>query len=144
MLLPIGILSTLQFDKDGVQEKDVNGFCETSVTKESENTFIETKKLHECSERAQNEYGIQAGSFKTISAIKPLDSTSKCTFTISNNVIKSVECEEKHIFRPFSAGYKSPSGAMTFVKQSMNFAGFSKTVPLNVNINGKYQAFLLI
>lgn len=131
-------MSTLQFDKDGVQEKDVNGFCETSVTAESENTFIETKKLHECSERAQNEYGIQAGSFKTISAVKPLDSTSTCTYAMDKNVIKSVSCQEKHIFRPFSAGYKSESGAMTIVKQSMTFNGVSKAVVPTINIKSMY------
>ena len=119
-----------------MQEKDVNGFCETSVTSESENTFVETKKLHECSERAQNEFGIQAGSFKTISAVKPLDSTSTCTFAMDKNMIKSVFCQEKHIFRPFSAGYKSESGAMTYVKQSMTFVELSKAVVPTINIKG--------
>lgn len=67
-----GILSTLQFDQDQTTEKDVNGICSSTINKESENTFTETKKLHECQERAQNEYGVQAASFQTESAVKPL------------------------------------------------------------------------
>ena len=40
-----------------------------------------------------------------------------------NEKIIDVQCEETHIFRPFSAGFEKPSGAMTFVKQSMRSRG---------------------
>ena len=41
---------------------------------------------------------------------------------MAGNKIQSVECEETHIFRPFSAGYTKPAGAMTTVKQTMKLA----------------------
>jgi len=119
-----GILSTLQVDQANTQETDVNGVCQSTVVKDSETTMTETKKLSECSERAQNNYGIQAASFKTGDSVQPLDSSSKCVYTMKGDMIKNVECEEEHIFRPFSAGYNSPSGAMTVVKQSMKFVSF--------------------
>ena len=37
--------------------------------------------------------------------------------------IIDVECAETHIFRPFSAGFETPSGAMTLVSQRMRFMG---------------------
>ena len=41
---------------------------------------------------------------------------------MAGNKIQSVECDETHIFRPFSAGYTKPAGAMTTVKQTMKLA----------------------
>ena len=132
-----GILSTLQVDQNGMEEIDVNGVCKSTVEQKDEKTVVETKKLSDCIERAQNEYGIQAASFKTPSTIKPLDSDSKCTYTMDKDMIKSVECEEQHIFKPFSAGYESPSGAMTMVKQSMKFVAFEKPILAKRRATGK-------
>lgn len=52
------------------------------------------------------------------------------------------QCAETHIFRPFSAGFEKPSGAMTFVKQSMKFV---REKPGRVAINfeiGRLLSFL--
>lgn len=133
-----GILSTLQVDQNNMEEIDVNGVCKSTVEQKDENTVVETKKLSDCIERAQNEYGIQAASIKTPSAVKPLDSDSKCTFTMNKDMIKSVVCEEQHIFKPFSAGYESPSGAITFVEQTMKFVAFKTPSPSKLRASGKH------
>lgn len=126
-----GILSALQVDQTTTEEMDVNGVCETTIVKDSANTITETKKLSECSKRAQNNYGIQAASFKAGETVQPLDSTSKCVYTLDGEMIKSVKCNEQHIFRPFSAGYESPSGAMTIVEQTLKFKSFVNVPSIN-------------
>lgn len=132
-----GILSTLQVDKDDDLETDVNGICQTSVTMENGNV-VKTKKLSDCLKRAQNVYGIQTASFKTVSTLKPLDSNSKCTYKMDGDMIKKVFCEESHLFRPFSAGYETPSGAMTIVKQSMKMVTSKQAPKSNIAIEGKF------
>jgi hypothetical protein len=127
-----GILSQLQLDQNAQVETDVNGVCDVEVT-ESNGKIIKTKDLSKCSKRAVNEIGLQSGSVQTESGLKPLASTSKCTYEIAKvakesplKFIKSVVCEETHMFRPFSAGFKSPSGALTTVSQKLVFTGPGK------------------
>lgn len=52
--------------------------------------------------------------------LKPLDSKSVCKYYLSEEgEIINAQCEESHLFKPFSAGYKTPSGAMTVVTQRL-------------------------
>ena len=60
-----------------------------------------------------------------------------------NDQIVDVQCAEIHIFRPFSAGFEKPSGAITFVKQSMKFVGH-KTGKVSVNFEISMLYFLII
>lgn len=133
-----GILSTLQVDKDAELETDVNGLCKPEVTMEGDK-IVKTKKLSECYKRAQNIYGIQSASFKTESSLKPLNSNSKCTYTMDGETIKNVVCEESHLFRPFSAGYETPSGAMTIVKQTMKFVTGQNAPVSSVKVESEYN-----
>ena len=55
--------------------------------------------------------------------IKPLNSKSVCEYITENDKIIAVECEESHLFRPFSAGYKKPAGAITKVTQKLKLEG---------------------
>lgn len=126
-----GILSALQLDETKSDETDVNGACQYRITK-NEGSIIKTKSLSDCSQRALNEIGIQAASFKTGSDLKPLNSMSTCTYTMDGNTVRSVNCVEKHLFRPFSAGYKTTAGAMTVVNQKMEFSAL-------IGINEKYE-----
>lgn len=57
-----GILSTLQLQTDADEEIDVNGKCKVTYT-EKHGVVVKTKDLSECSERAQNEIGLQTASF---------------------------------------------------------------------------------
>lgn len=112
------IVSSLQFDDKQTTETDINGDCTYEITTES-GKITKTKKLSECSNCAQNEIGLQVSSFKTMTDLKPLDSQSTCTYEMNGNEINNVMCNEVHVFRPFSAGYKTPSGSMTTVKTTM-------------------------
>jgi len=112
------VLSTFQLDGQSGEETDVHGVCKTTVA-DKDGSIVKSKSLSDCSNRVQNEIGIQSSSIKTESSLKPLESTSGCTYVLDGEKIRSVECEEKHIFRPFSAGYQTTSGAMTFVNQKI-------------------------
>jgi hypothetical protein len=113
-----GILSTLQLDTDATTEVDINGECPTTFTTK-DGQVTKEKRLTDCSKRSRSEIGIQSASIKTSVDLKPLDSKSECVYSINDGEITSVECSETHLFRPFSAGYKTPSGAMTTVSQSL-------------------------
>ena len=127
-----GILSTIQLDETATLESDVNGKCETKVVRNGR-IIVKTKTLSECSDRAQDEIGIQSASIKTSSDLKPLNSKSTCIYKVSDDeTIADVKCEENHLFRPFSATYETTSGAMTLVKQSMKLIDFK-------NINYKFD-----
>ena len=113
-----GILSTLQLDEAATEEIDVNGKC-TMKIENIDGTVVKTKKLSECSHRAQNEIGFQSSSIKSATNLKPLDSSSTCKYSLDGDGIESAICDETHIFQPFSAGYETPSGAITTVKQTL-------------------------
>lgn len=114
-----GVLSAFQLNEQATLETDINGECETSVTKEN-GVVIKSKSLTDCSKRARSEIGIQSASIRTDMDLKPLDSKSVCKYYLSEEgEIINAQCEESHLFKPFSAGYKTPSGAMTVVTQRL-------------------------
>lgn len=133
-----GILSSLQVDEKMTSETDINGVCDTEITV-SGNQVVKSKQLSKCSNRAQNEIALQTSTFKTQSDLKPLDSTSTCKYILSNGHIETVLCEESHLFKPFSAGYKSPSGAMTTVKQTLAYKGSSNSAIVPSKLRGRFR-----
>jgi len=113
-----GILSALQLDVAATKETDVNGICDVVVTKEK-GQVVKSKDLSKCEKRGVNEIGIQSSSMQTESSLKPLTSSSSCSYTLDSSKIKKVVCKENHLFRPFSAGFKGQSGALTTTEQSL-------------------------
>ena len=113
-----GMLSTLQIDETATEEIDVNGKCAIDI-ENIDGKVVKTKKLSGCSHRAQNEIGFQSSSIKSTTNLKPLDSSSTCKYSLDGDVIESAICDETHIFKPFSAGYETPSGAITTIKQTL-------------------------
>ena len=128
------MLSALQVEDSSSKEIDVNGECATTIEIENGN-IIKSKKLSECKNRAMNEIGIQTASIKTESSLKPLDSSVKCQYVMENAIVKSVRCHEQHIFKPFSAGYESPSGAMTIVKQNLTLVSSNPSTKVKMIIS---------
>lgn len=113
-------MSAFQLDEKATVETDINGECKTTISVD-ESSITKTKSLTECSKRARSEIGIQSASIKTDMDLKPLDSKSVCKYQLGEEgEIRSVQCQETHMFRPFSAGYKTPSGAMTIVTQQLD------------------------
>ncbi len=51
--------------------------------------------------------------------------------------ILSIECQEAHIFRPFSAGYQKPAGAITSVKQILKLVGEKRGGRVDVAVDKK-------
>merc|ERR1711881_241477 len=103
-----GILSTLQLQKDSMTETDINGDCAMTTSTDADGIITKSKDLTNCDKRGINEIGLQTSSIQSeSSALKPLASSSKCTFQVDQNSIKEVKCEEEHLFRPFSAGHKT-------------------------------------
>nr|XP_012555900.2 uncharacterized protein LOC100199505 [Hydra vulgaris] len=134
-----GILSTIQLEESVSVESDVNGFCKTTITQE-DGKIVKSKKLSDCSQRTIQEIGFHAATIKSESDLKVLDSNSKCVYKISGNIINSVSCEETHLFKPFSAGHKAPSGAVTTVKQTLSNLQESKASSITSKIiDGKMQ-----
>jgi hypothetical protein len=128
-----GIVSQLQLDVNGQVETDVNGICDVHITNK-DGGIIKEKDLAACSKRAVNEIGLQSSTMQSPSDLKPLASKSKCTYQATDAQINSVICEETHVFRPFSAGFKSTSGAVTTVKTTLKFNKAGKIVG-KINLN---------
>ncbi|XP_065673744.1 uncharacterized protein LOC100199505 isoform X2 [Hydra vulgaris] len=134
-----GILSTIQLEESVSVESDVNGLCKTTITQE-DGKVVKSKKLSDCSQRTIQEIGFHAATIKSESDLKVLDSNSKCVYKMSGNIINSVSCEETHLFKPFSAGHKAPSGAVTTVKQTLSNLQESKASSITSKIiDGKMQ-----
>ena len=51
---------------------------------------MKSKELSECSDRVREEIGIQSSTIKTSSNMKPLNSKSTCTFTLTGEDIQKV------------------------------------------------------
>jgi len=128
-----GIISTLQLQTDATEEIDVNGKCKVEFSNK-DGVIVKTKDLSDCSDRALNEIGLQTANFAhNKMPVKPLTSKSICHYVLDGNEkIKSVQCDESHIFRPFSAGYSKPAGAITTVKQVMEFEGVKRASRFSV------------
>lgn len=131
------MLSAFQIDETSGMETDVNGICQATV-ESVKGKLVKTKKLTDCSVRGVNEIGIQTATIKTQSSLKPLDSNSECAYVMEGNLIKSVTCKETHLFRPFSAGYESPSGAMTFVNQELKFVKYQQVLDVKMTAASKF------
>jgi len=114
--------------KDSATETDINGECSMTMSTDSNGNIIKTKDLTNCEKRGINEIGLQTTTIQSeASPLKPLASSSKCTYKVDQTSIKEVSCEEEHVFRPFSAGYETTSGAVTTVKQTMKKVKEDKT-----------------
>lgn len=64
-----------------------------------------------------------------------LNSTNICELSIDDRIYKTIKCEEKHIFRPFS---KKEAGATTITRQLVTLIGTStKTQDMMLDDKGK-------
>ncbi|KAK7070069.1 hypothetical protein SK128_004352 [Halocaridina rubra] len=123
-----GVLSTFQnsmnhLNLETVKETDISGACTThyDVSMEGEiTTAVKVKDLASCERRSDLKTYIASTSYATDSPIQSLPiflSTSKCTQEISEGLVRRIECEETHKFRPFSS---EEGGAQTTVKSIMS------------------------
>ncbi|KAI8787576.1 apolipophorin [Biomphalaria glabrata] len=137
-----GLLSAFQNSmanldsNDRVTEIDVTGECkaEYNVSKSwgawnKDTTVTKSKNLRACTNRDGYKSFLQTTPYKIISDIQSLPiirSTHMCSQVISSaKLLKSVTCEEKHIYVPFS---NDQSGGKTIVRQSLILAAQKSTV----------------
>ncbi|XP_060558872.1 apolipophorins-like isoform X2 [Ruditapes philippinarum] len=126
-----GIISLIQNNMDDfstsvtVLETDVSGICNTmySVLESYEDYFSiqKSKDLVSCTDRHSFKSFIQGVPYTSKSYIKSLPlmkSDYNCKSEIESGLLKSVQCVEKNMLRPFS---KSDSGAVTVNKQFLTF-----------------------
>ncbi|XP_028404665.1 uncharacterized protein LOC114527217 [Dendronephthya gigantea] len=133
-----GILSSFQLKLNvpndrNLTEVDVNGECTANyhikARHDSGRTriVVKQKDLSLCKDRSETNLGIPVTHYSTDKPFSLLKSNSLCKFVMSpKQKIGKVLCEETHLFRPFSAGYNSSSGAMTTVRQSISMLGHSE------------------
>ncbi|XP_068726618.1 uncharacterized protein [Montipora capricornis] len=141
-----GILSALQVqfvDRNvTLVEDDVVGKCKVRYGIKSRHlsgrpkVMYKTRNLTECSDRAQTDIGIHVHSYEE----KPLSllsshSTCKLYLTAKTRTQKVI-CEEQHLFRPFSAGYKNASGAMTTTRQVLELQSIKESESESISIEG--------
>ncbi|PFX28884.1 Apolipophorin [Stylophora pistillata] len=122
-----GILSALQVqfveDHATLEEDDVVGRCKARYEIKSRHLsrrpkiVYKTRNLTECTDRAQTDIGIHVHSYEE-KPISLLHSNSTCKlYLTAKKRTQKVVCEEDHLFRPFSGGYKNASGAITKIRQ---------------------------
>ncbi|XP_049847119.1 uncharacterized protein LOC126299332 [Schistocerca gregaria] len=130
-----GILSALQnsmkrFDVDHeTEEMDVNGNCPThySLVGAEKTTLIikKVKEIGSCNNRYQHQSVIQTTPYSFRSNFQPLPimkSNSSCQLHVDHNIYSKIDCEEVHLFQPFS--YKQ-SGAKTIIHQVLTLTSES-------------------
>ena len=81
---------------------------------------------------------------QTESSLKPLTSSSSCSYTLDSSKIKKVVCKESHLFRPFSAGFKGQSGALTTTEQSLTLVVEKKVKNMKPASKGESRANCLL
>ncbi|KAK4871887.1 hypothetical protein RN001_016011 [Aquatica leii] len=125
-----GILSLMQntmkrFDLDYIiSEEDVHGKCETSYkvkgTKETSLLIEKTKNLNSCQSGSEFHSFLQSTPYR-FQSVNERDnlmlSTSSCKIAVDRNIYNDVNCEEIHVFQPFS---NNAAGAITIVKQILS------------------------
>ncbi|XP_017783637.1 PREDICTED: uncharacterized protein LOC108567594 [Nicrophorus vespilloides] len=106
-----------------IYESDVAGTCVTKYEAEDiHDGFIvqKAKNLEACTHRASQYLSWQSIPYATSKKAKSLPllrSNSNCQQVYTaNKVLRSVGCEERHVFQPFSNG---DNGAVTVVSQEM-------------------------
>ncbi|KAL4235950.1 hypothetical protein ACF0H5_004338 [Mactra antiquata] len=128
-----GIISLIQNNMEDFKtnhtttETDVTGVCNTEYyTGETgwyTTTVRKSKNLLGCTERHGYNTAVQAVPYTAQSSIQSLpllksDHNCKHEIDTSEGYLKSVTCEEQHVFRPFS---NANSGALTSNKQTLTF-----------------------
>ncbi|XP_035827340.1 uncharacterized protein LOC101854594 [Aplysia californica] len=155
-----GLLSAFQNSiqvKDGfkagtfsVPETDVTGNCEATYDVKgttfysSARGITKTKDLLACSERNSYKTILQMVPYVVPSEIQNvpiLKMSHKCNYVVnSNTILESVQCDESHVFIPFS---NQQSGGRTTVQQSLKLHGTSKDRFTEVTDNSERRLSLL-
>ncbi|KAF5300365.1 hypothetical protein FQR65_LT00986 [Abscondita terminalis] len=133
-----GILSLMQntmkrIDLDYItSEEDVHGKCDTTYkvtgTKETSLLIEKTKNLNSCQSGSKFDSFLQSTPYRFQSVNERenlMSSKSTCKVAIDHNIYNDVNCEEVHVFQPFS---NNAAGAITTVKQILTLQSEFETI----------------
>ncbi|XP_063615204.1 uncharacterized protein LOC134788259, partial [Penaeus indicus] len=122
-----GLLSTFQnsmthYGRQDIKETDISGVCSTHFNSTVEGNTVVINKvtdLASCTQRPDHTAFIPSTGYITDSPVQSLpifSSTNECHQRVEDGILKMVECEEIHMFRPFSS---DKAGAITTGKTNM-------------------------
>ncbi|XP_037094876.1 LOW QUALITY PROTEIN: uncharacterized protein LOC119114923 [Pollicipes pollicipes] len=112
----VNSLRSMEAGETRSQETDVTGVCTTDYLVEEHGSgylVTKTKDLLSCTGRGHLISSLQTTPYTTYSKVQSLPlvkSSLRCQQRVSTERLQSAECEESHLFRPFSQG---ENGAVT-------------------------------
>ncbi|XP_076066635.1 uncharacterized protein LOC143040001 [Oratosquilla oratoria] len=129
-----GVLSTFQNsmtnpDQEVVEETDITGKCNTHYSAHVEGTvtnYFKSKDLDSCTLRPDRAADFATSSYTSTSPIQSLPimrSTQSCHQILEDGRLRNAECEESHIYHPFS---NHESGTVTKIMTTLVFISTSK------------------
>ncbi|XP_069692884.1 uncharacterized protein Apoltp isoform X2 [Periplaneta americana] len=132
-----GIISTFQntmkrFDVDHYSlDADVNGVCETKYSlrgaRETSLVISKKKDMSTCTYRYKHHSILQTTPYLFRNNYQPMPimkSNSSCEMSVDHNIYNKIECQEVHLFQPFSG---NNSGAQTTTKQVLTLLSEKNT-----------------
>lgn len=132
-----GVLSTFQNsmahqgDED-IKETDISGVCMTHYNATVEGSVVtidKVKDLATCTQRPDLTFIPSTGyiSDSPVQSLPIFKSSSKCHQRVEEGLLKTAECEETHVFRPFSS---EKGGAVTTAKTTMILMSQERLTPI--------------
>ncbi|XP_063589036.1 uncharacterized protein LOC134766188 isoform X1 [Penaeus indicus] len=132
-----GVLSTFQASmahqgvKD-IKETDISGVCMTHYNATVEGSVVtidKVKDLATCTQRPDLTFIPSTGyiSDSPVQSLPIFRSSSKCHQRVEEGLLKTAECEETHVFRPFSS---EKGGAVTTAKTTMILMSQERLTPI--------------
>ncbi|ROT70456.1 beta-1,3-glucan-binding protein precursor [Penaeus vannamei] len=133
-----GLLSTFQnsmthYGRQDIKETDISGVCSTHFNSTVEGSTVIIDKITDlasCTQRPDHTAFIPSTGYITDSPVQSLpifSSTNECHQRVEEGILKMVECEEIHVFRPFSS---EKGGAVTTAKTSMILLSQEQSSPV--------------
>lgn len=123
-----------------VEETDISGVCKTHYSSTVDGntvTIDKVKDLSSCTQRPDFTSYISSSGYASDSPVQSLPifkSTSQCHQRVEEGLLKTAECEESHVFRPFSS---DEGGAVTTAKTTMILMTQERTVAITGNCTSK-------
>lgn len=115
-----------------IKETDISGVCMTHYNATVEGSVVtidKVKDLATCTQRPDLTFIPSTGyiSDSPVQSLPIFKSSSKCHQRVEEGLLKTAECEETHVFRPFSS---EKGGAVTTAKTTMILMSQERLTPI--------------
>ncbi|XP_047495834.1 apolipophorins-like [Penaeus chinensis] len=117
---------------EDIKETDISGVCMTHYNATVEGSVVtidKVKDLATCAQRPDPTFIPSTGyiSDSPVQSLPIFRSSSKCHQRVEEGLLKTAECEETHVFRPFSS---EKGGAVTTAKTTMILMSQERLTPI--------------